>query len=114
MGRGVPASVALAAYPTLFLPPEGPAEGAAEGAQVDLPARLRPRERMGSNVPLRAGNRTPADDLAAVVHSGGRAVCPAEGAEVDHPAPRRPREGMDGGVAGGRSLADHLPGVAHP
>src|SRR6266850_7074310 len=57
----------------------GDAEGAAEAAEIDHPARLRPRK--GAACVL--GRETPPDDLAVIVDRRNLAVGAAEGAEVD-------------------------------
>src|SRR5216117_1835543 len=60
---------------------EGHAVGTAEGAEIDHPARPRPREGMSGRI---TGGVARADGLAARVHRDRGAGAATEGAEIGH------------------------------
>src|SRR5438477_622601 len=91
---------------------EGHAVGTAEGAEIDHPARPRPRE--GVRSPL-AGGVAGASGLSDAVPRQG----PAEAGggevagEIAHPTRRRPRERVRRRIARGVTIADDLAAGVH-
>src|SRR5439155_27034856 len=81
---------------------------AAERAEIDHPARRRPRKRMGTAV----GGGALADHLAAGVDRISAALAPAERAAINHPARRRPRERMGRVDASDGAATDHVAAAA--
>lgn len=88
---------------------KGLAAAAAERAEIDHPARGRPRK--GVKVGI-ASDVAAANDLTAVGDCSGGAIAAAERAKIDHPARGRPQKRVKAGIAHGiEAVANDLAGT---